>query len=237
MRRVLPVLPAAALFLAGCHVHFDPPIGREVVTETKTVERGKAEMVRAEIAMGAGELRLQGGAKALFEGSFSSNVDDYRPEVRYDSTGFRGNLTVRQCASHSRIGNRVQNRWEMKLGDGVPLDLNVTLGAGESRLLLGSLTLRSAEVRLGAGRCEVDLRGTPRHSYELRVRGGVGEAVVYVPRDAAVEAEAAGGLGEIEVSGLQREGRAWRSANYGKSPYTIRLDIKGGIGAIRIVAG
>jgi hypothetical protein len=237
MHRVLLPALGASVFLAGCHVYYDPPVRREVVTESKTVERGKTEMLRAEIAMGAGELRIEGGAQALFEGKFSSNVDEYRPDVRYDSTGFRGHLSVRQRSSTSRLGNRIENRWEMKLGDGVPLDLNVTLGAGESRLFLGSLTLRSAEVRLGAGRCEVDLRGIPRHSYELRLRGGVGEAVVYVPRDAGVEAEAAGGLGEIEVHGLRREGRAWRSANYSKTPYTIRLDVKGGIGAIRIVAG
>jgi hypothetical protein len=236
MRSAYPFGLAAAFLLSGCNVDIDTGRTRETTTETKTVERAKVEMTRAEITMGAGELELQGGAKALFEGKFTTNLDRSRPDVRFESTGFRGHLSVRQRNSGGVIGGKVVNRWEMKLADDVPLDLDVTLGAGESILKLGSLTLRSGEVKLGAGRCEVDLRGTTRRSYELRLRGGVGEAVVYVPRDAGVTAEAAGGIGEIDVRGLNREGRSWRSANYGQTPHTIRLDLKGGIGSIRIVA-
>jgi hypothetical protein len=68
------------------------------------------------------------------------------------------------------------------------------------------------------------------------VRGGVGEAVVHVSRQAAVSAEASGGIGEISVDGMSKNGSVWTTESYGKAKNSIRLDVKGGIGAIRITA-
>jgi predicted membrane protein len=116
------------------------------------------------------------------------------------------------------------------------MDLNVTLGAGESKLNLGTLTMRSAKVQIGAGQVTVDLRGPKKTNCDIEVRGGVGEATVLVPKDVGVVAEARGGLGEVQVHGLQREGGKWTNEQYGKSPITIRLDVKGGIGQINIRA-
>ena len=64
----------------------------------------------------------------------------------------------------------------------------------------------------------------------------MGEATVLVPNDVGVVAEATGGPAKVQVRGLQREGGKWTNEQYGKSPITIRLDVKGGIGQINIRA-
>ena len=70
----------------------------------------------------------------------------------------------------------------------------------------------------------------------MQIHGGVGSATVRLPASVAISATASGGLGSIDVSGLeQRDGR-WVNPRAGSSPVTIDLDVRGGIGEIKIVA-
>jgi len=84
---------------------------------------------------------------------------------------------------------------------------------------------------------KMDLRGTPKKDYSVNIRGGVGEATIYLPKDVAIVADAKGGIGGIHTTGLKEEGGRYVNENYKKhAPVTIRLDIKGGVGAINIYA-
>src|SRR5207248_3336847 len=115
-------------------------------------------------------------------------------------------------------------------------DLIAHVGAGEARLDLGTLSLRSLEIEIGAGELRLDLRGNPSRSYDVRVRGGAGEATVYVPRNVGIDATAKGGLGDIKVQGLRSEGGHWVNDASGTSKVQIRLDIQGGVGTINLTA-
>jgi hypothetical protein len=82
----------------------------------------------------------------------------------------------------------------------------------------------------------MDLRGAPKTDYEVSVRGGVGEATVYLPQGVGIEADVEGGIGGIHARGLvKREGR-YVNDSYGHAKTTVRLDIRGGIGAINLLA-
>ena len=228
----LALLGMAAL--AGCTVNVDGDLSQK--TETVSIERAKAETVDVAVTMAAGEMELSGGAAKLMEGVFTYTAGgNMMPDVRYEESSFRGRLTV-QNKTKTTVGNNHVNRWQIKLADDVRMDLNVSLGAGQSKLNLGSLTIRSAKVQLGAGQVELDLRGPKKSSCDVEISGGVGEATVWVPNDVGVVAEAKGGLGEISVRGLTRDGDRWKNDAYGKSPVTLRLDVQGGIGQINIRA-
>lgn len=230
--RALALLGMAAL--ASCTVNVDGDLSQK--TETVAIERAKAETVDVAVTMAAGEMELSGGAAKLMEGVFTYTASgNMMPDVQYEESSFRGRLTV-QNKTKTTIGNNHVNRWQIKLADDVRMDLNVSLGAGQSKLNLGSLTIRSAKVHLGAGEVELDLRGPKKSSCDVEIRGGVGEATVWVPNDVGVVAEAKGGLGEISVRGLTRDGDRWKNDAYGKSPVTLRLDVQGGIGQINIRA-
>ena len=124
----------------------------------------------------------------------------------------------------------------MSLNDDKPLDLSVHFGAGEARLDLGSLTLRSLEINMGVGELRLDLRGNPKHDYDVNIRGGVGEATVYLPQSAGIIAYAKGGIGGIKVRGLQEREGHYVNDSYGRAKATIRLDIRGGVGAINLIS-
>ncbi len=206
----------------------------EMQTESRSIDLDDAELVRAEIRMTAGQLDLRGGALKLLEAEFHYNVPSWRPEIRYERTGFRGQLSVTQPSS-APVAGSAENRWVLLLNPEVPLDLTVVLGAGEAELDLGRLSLRSANVKVGAGKVKVEFSETPKKSFDLNIKGGVGEAIVYLPSEIGVIARASGGIGGIEVSNLRKEGGAWVNEAYGKSKVTLRLNVTGGVGSITLV--
>ncbi len=225
-------LMAGSLLLAGC---ISPPALVQH-DETRSVPLGKAEMVRATIDMKAGELRIQGGAAQLMEGHFVYQGDTARPEIRYSDSSFRGILTMRQGGATFSLGSGGESHhiWDLRLNNDRPLDLEANLGAGRSTLDLRGMYLRGLDLQIGAGQLELNLAGQWRRGFEANIRGGVGQVDVTLPRTAAVEAVAQGGIGNISAPGFDRSGNSYTYVPEPHSPVTIRLDIRGGIGQIRL---
>jgi hypothetical protein len=229
--RCLPLL-AAALCLSSCVID---TVAGPVRYDSRTIERDASERVHVDLYMGAGTLTIGGGARKLLNADFTYNVASWQPEVRYSRTGTHGDLTIRQPESHAQIGH-TRCEWDLALNNDVPIDLSLHFGAGEARLDLGSLSLRTVEVSMGVGKLQMDLRGNPKHNYDVRIRGGIGEATVYLPAGVGVYAEGAGGIGEFRTQGLHRQYGYWVNDAYEDSKVRIHLDIHGGIGSIRLIA-
>jgi hypothetical protein len=226
----LPIVSVSMAMSAGCYI--DERVG-QTHTESRSVELDQSEEVRMELKMGAGEVTVKGGSPKLMEGEFTYNRPAMRPIVHYDASGFRGHLLVEQPGHTHGASN---NRWDLRLNDAKPLDLKVEFGAGEGRLDLGALNLRNVEVHMGVGELRLDLRGTPTKDYSVSVRGGVGEATIYLPRDVGIVADATGGIGGISARGLEKSGGRYTNSAYGHAKTTVRLDIRGGIGSINLIA-
>ncbi len=226
------LVPITFLFLTACEMDMSPA-GPEK-TETRSVDLDSSELARVELKMGAGELSVRGGSAKLMDGEFTYTRPMLRPEIRYDASGFRGNLIVTEPSGihHSNNGKYL---WDVRLNDEKPLDLEVDFGAGEGRLDVGSLNLRSVDVKMGVGSLRLDLRGNPHNDYSVHVRGGIGEATIYLPEDVGVIADAEGGIGGINARGLTKRDGRYTNQAYGHAKTTVRLDIRGGIGAINLV--
>jgi len=230
LRVALPVLAAA--LLTGCSIQdLDTGPSRH---HTKTIELDKAEIVRVALKMGAGELSVSGGSSRLLDADFEYRRLDSEPLVSYRSTGVRGDLTIEEPSS--RRFNQGDYRRDLRLNGRVPLDVVANLGAGQARMNLGDLTLRSVEVHMGVGQLNLDLRGNPTRDIDVQIHGGVGEANVFLPTTAAISATAKGGVGEISVQGLEKRSGRWINPRREHAAATIRLDIAGGVGSIHLVA-
>jgi hypothetical protein len=217
-----------ALLIAGCSM--------EIPGETRTEEQAVdldtgAKSARIDLEMSAGELKVASGASRLMEGKFTYNVERFKPIIERSP----GKLRISQGDS-TGFGVGAESRWDLRLSDGVLLDVVAKLGAGEAELALGELNLQSLQVGIGAGQVHVDLRGAPKQSYGVRIEGGVGETVVYLPRSVGISATAAGGLGSISVNGLEKRGERWVNAGHENDSVQITVDVKGGIGEIRLLA-
>ena len=91
------VLTVGIVVLAGCgdNVRLGP-----MEHETKTLDLDKSEMTRAELKMGAGEMRVGGGAVKLMEGNF-----DYNDPAR----SRRWNITRPACEAISKSSRQEQS--------------------------------------------------------------------------------------------------------------------------------
>jgi hypothetical protein len=222
---------AAMLVLAACG--YRPTETGPMQTEPVHIASGSADHANVELDIGAGELKVSGGAPGLVDGSFQYNNNGFKPLVEDSVNGSHAVVTIRQN-SHNNFGGNGHNTWDLALSNKAVLDLAIHCGAGQAELNLGDVVLRSLDVQMGAGQVDLDLRGTPKRDYEVNISGGVGQADVKLPQGVGIRADAHGGLGSIDVTGLTKHGDHYENDLYDKGKVNIRVTVDGGIGQITI---
>lgn len=231
--RILAVLVVAVALLAGCSVL--SPAG-ELRTETQSVEAGGAASASVLLQMDAGTMAVTGGADELMEASFTYNVADWQPEIRYDVNGSQGELVVTQPEGDNKIplGTGQRNEWTVRLNDDMPLALDIQTGAGVGTLDLSTLDLSALNVDVGAGKIDLDLSGSWDHDVAATISGGVGELSVTLPGDMSVRVDAGTGLGNVTTSGLTQSGSGYVNEAYNSAGPTLTVAIDAGVGAIEL---
>lgn len=205
--------------------------------EPVSIDQAGAQRADVELDLGAGELTVNGGADKLIEGTFRYNVPEWKPIVRTSMNGSHATVTIKQ-PEHIRLGGgNHEYAWNLAFNSKVLLDLALNCGAGQARLHLGDLDLRSVAVHIGVGQVDLDLQGHPTRDYDVNISGGIGQATVRLPQDVGVRAEAHGGIGSINVTGLEKRGDHYENNLYDNAKANIRLKVDGGIGEIRIIGG
>ncbi|HXW56065.1 MAG TPA: toast rack family protein [Candidatus Cybelea sp.] len=207
--------------------------GRDIMHDTHAVEVMGAQEVSANVEMPAGQLTVSGGNTRLLDSDFIYNEAEGRPSVVYDVSQGHGRLTITQQGHHVHLGAN-HNTWNLHFGGNEPLDLKLTMGAGQSDLKFRDLNLRRLEISIGAGQMNLDLSGPRTTNLDAVIEGGVGSGSIRLPRDVGVRAHAEGGIGSITTDGLTSDGDAYVNSAYGKSPISINLEIHGGIGQITL---
>ena len=229
----------------------------DLQTESQTVELGDADSVDVEIQMGAGELDISGGANELLEASFTYNVEELNPHATYSD----GRLEVRDSDVNEGIRSlfdldEYRNEWDLKFNESVPMEMNVDLGAGRSKLALGALALTSLNIdggagevdldlsssqslnrldfNMGAGEVTVNLTGDWQNDLDARIEGGLGEITVKLPSNVGVRVDVQTGIGSVDASGLSRDGDTYTNDAYGVSDVTLQIDVEGGVGQINL---
>jgi hypothetical protein len=227
-------------------------------TESETVEVGNAEAVRADIRMSVGEIEISGGASELMEAEFTFNVDELEPRVSYDVSGTSGQLTVEHRKSEGLpLGDYddVRSEWELIFNDDITIDmtlslgaalgdidlrgmalssLNVEIGAGDADLWLGDSPLRNLDIEVGAGKLVLDMVANWERDLDAEITGGVGKLTIYLPSDVGVIVDVKVGIVAIDARGLQKDGNTYTNDAYGESEVTLRFEIEGGVGDIRL---
>ncbi len=232
-RQLFVLLGVLALLAVSCAVN---PVNGPVRTRSDQVSLDGAETVQAEILMGAGKLVIDAGAKQLLEGLFTYSNREFAPEINYRvQSSAVGLLEIKQPEKPGNyISPNFRNDWEIKFNQDVPLELEVTLGAGETMLDLSQLNLVSFTLQMGAGEASVDLDGQYKDDLNIDIQGGVGELTVVLPDDMMIEVQVQGGLGDINTSGLYRDGDFYRGNYSGQGP-VLYLSISAGIGELNLL--
>jgi hypothetical protein len=203
-------------------------------TDPLKIDLGEAKSVVVNLRMSAGELTMQGGAQALAEGSFTYNVERWKPRVDYQVSGDRGRLSIEQRKRSGITFGDNKNRWDIRLTDQVPLELKIKFGAGEGDLDLRGLNLKSLEINMGVGELKLDLSGERKENLDVRIDGGIGEGTIYLPENIGVRVKVNGGIGSVNAGTLHKSDHHYTNDAYGKAPVTINIDVEAGIGSINL---
>ena len=226
--RYMGCLVIALAILPAC-----VPVG-DIQEEDRTIPLEDIESAEIELDMGAGELRVQGSSKELFEGTFSFNVKKWKPEIDYHTSGKRGYLRVKQGKSSGIPAGNGKNHWDIYLNEKALLDLLVDFGAGEGKLDLRGLNMKSLEVDMGVGDLTVDLSGEHKQDLDVTIVGGVGSAKVYLPENVGVRVEVDKGIGSVDARGMRKSGSIYTNDAFGEAEITIDVRIDAGIGSISL---
>lgn len=259
MKRLsMAVVVAMMLLSVSCMINLDDiDVGTAEIGElqeiSEVVELDDADQVQVDIRMGAGELQIDSGAEELLEADFAYNIAEWKPEVTYAG----GRLTVRQ-PDIERIpfstNDEVRYRWELKLNDQVPMDMDLEMGAGDGDVNLGSLALSTLDVKLGAGdvsidlsgnetlerleldmgagNLDLDLRGAWTDDVYVNIQGGVGQIQLDIPTDIGVRVDVTKGIGELNADGFRLDGGDYVNDAYGESDVTLNIVLQAGVGRI-----
>ena len=98
-----------------------------------------------ELKINAGELDLAPGNEGLLQGTIEYNLDRLKPVINSS-----GNHTEVRNGDMTPTNN-AKNTWNLQIGQGVPLNLDISTGAGSGTAELGGLTLHSLKWTNGAG--------------------------------------------------------------------------------------
>ncbi len=231
-------LVALVFVTLGCIGQVGEQVG-PMRSENSSIPLGNAKSVNAQVVMGAGKLNLAGGAGDLMNANFIYNLASWKPEVSYDITGGVGELRVSQPSNGSAyFSGDVRYEWSIRLNNDIPIDLRTILGAGDGNLRLGGMSLTGLRVQSGAGNVTLDLSGIWKRDLNASVDAGVGDLSIVVPQYTGTMINASQGIGSIEVgSGLRSLDGAYVNDAYGKTATTLRINVRSGVGTIRLMQG
>ncbi len=113
----------------------------------------------------------------------------------------------------------------------------LTINAGASRLLvsdIGNAGPRSVRVQGGVGDMTLGFGGTWPTSTDVEINAGVGTLTLRLPQDVGVRVALKGAATDIEAPGFTRQGDAYVNAAFGQSETELRIEIRLGVGEVRL---
>jgi hypothetical protein len=225
------------ILLAGCGpalIRVDEPVTRD--TQLVPLENVKA--VDARLQMGAGELNVEGGAASAMDGTFEFRPRSWQPQVHFEIESTTAVVTVSQAHATDMLPGSLQNKWDVRFNNALPLRLTVESGVGKSTLTLGELPLVRLNVMGGVGDTTIDLGRKASRDVSVQITGGVGKITLLVPREAGVRVWGyQDGVGKFDAAGFVRKAdeNALFNDAYGK-PGVKQYDIsvQRGVGDVTI---
>ena len=254
-------LLVAGLWLAGGVLGTEGivPTDARIVSEEIEQSLGDAETAEIRIDSSVGKLSIEShaGSKNLIEGAIYS----VEQEVIREHYELDGDEASYYLGSDWTPGFPIQfsgfenNRlsWDLSLTEEIPLDLNISLGVGESNLDLSDLQVSDIDLEIGVGQTTVEL---PSGEYQASVEGGVGQTTVTLPDEGQIKLNVEGGVGEIVIripgdlaaqihvdrgivglnipSGYNKSGDTYTSPNFDNAKDYVELSLEQGIGSISV---
>jgi hypothetical protein len=200
-------------------------------TEALALPLDGGSRAEVRIRFGAGELTTHVAAPGqLVDGTFEGGV-------AYRVSGL-GRVELSQDTTYGLPWLDRRSHWDVGLPGEVPLDLRVEAGASRVTLDLYDLVVGNLQLQSGASETRVRL---PRAAGVTTIKAETGAAslTIEVPAGVAarIRSRMAIGSSHIDEVRFPRAGDVYQSLDYATAANRVDMDIQGGVGSVRVVAG
>ena len=224
----------------------------------KGIKTKNVKEVKTEIGFLSGTLNITAqDLNKLYSGEYEYQKDEWKPEINYteqDGTGFLKIISEDE-SEEKNYNSSLNNKWDIKLNKNVKNDLFVKMKAGEGKfnlcdsrinrfnfqmaagdidINLRNTSLQDLNLKAIAGKVSVDLSGQWNNDLHASMTGGAGELVLIIPENTGAEIEITGLLANIYAPDFNKEGHTYTNRAFGKSKYSLYIDVFGGIGDIEL---
>ena len=252
-------LLGGGLYLSGGLSGVDSrlPVGDVVTGQDIEQPLDGAKSAKVRIDSSVGELRVEAldNSDNLIEGTIYS-IERETILESYKKTGSMIDYYLHSDWKPGSVNINDRNQrlsWDLALTNAIPLDLNISLGVGESELDLSELQVSELDLNIGVGATDIEL---PVGEYAARVDGGVGQTTITLPDEGQITLSVDGGIGEIVIylpenmaarikvdrgiaglsvpSGFDKNDDTYTSPNFDSADNWVEIDVNQGIGNIAI---
>lgn len=227
------LLLVGALWLFGVRVESGQVLKSEQVSQALD----GASAAQVTIAPAVGSLRLT--AMSSPDGLISGDVRRIGNETitsDFAVTNGSANYSLRGTGGvifNVPVGRQDTWSWDLALTPSIPIDLETSLGAGQSLIDLSSLDISALDVNLAVGQTTVILPA--EGSFEGRVDGAIGQIVIRVPPAMAVRINADTGIANVNApSDFERQRDVFTSPGFDSAENRIELEVGQAIGNIEV---
>lgn len=208
-----------------------------LTTEAISQPIGQADRANVSITMGVGSLSVGALTESsdLIAGTISHSsreqlVREFNVSGGVASYALRVDGKDDWAMSFDNRGGRGPI-WDLRLNTGVPMQLNLATGAGQSTIDLERLRLENLKISTGVGQTTITLPQSGRLS--AKIDGGVGQTTIKIPAGMAARVTASAGIGQVRMpDSFSRQDRTYTSPGYDTAENQIELTVSGGIGSI-----
>jgi len=124
--------------------------------ENRVIPLGEVNSLKVSIKFGAGKLDLISGHEDVFEGSFQYDKSILRPDIRYETLGETGILTLSQSIKKNLdLPFPYKNIWNLKLPSGIPVQLYINTATYSGDIDLTNLQIENFHLNSGASQTNI----------------------------------------------------------------------------------
>lgn len=192
-----------------------------------------ATRARLRLLHGAGRLNISSGAAEsnIVEGSFRGGVS-LKSHIDGEYINVELNTPTRTAFPIFWLPGEALN-WDVHLAQGVPINLELEMGANEVRLDLSELMVVDLRIKSGANSAEINLPANAGHTHAF-ISCGAASFRVRVPGDVAARIRYSAGLASVTVDTKRfpRAGGFYQSPDYESAENKVDLVIETGVGSV-----
>ncbi len=209
---------------------------RSVASEEVEIPLEGASRAQIRLKHGAGRFRLAAGAGSgtLMQGTFGAGLDF---KTKHDGDTLE--VDMRGPKDHFMVfpwtWSPGQYDWTVGLNRNIPVALNISVGANDTRLDLSELQVTNLKLQTGASSTTLTVPAKAGHT-RAEIESGLAALKIRIPPGVAAHIRVKSGLSgtTIDKNRFPRVGGEYRSADYDTASNKIEMLVETGIGSVDI---